>query len=390
MWNQITNGTTREDGAYLLEKHKHMTLPTISKKSQQLEDHSMNTSCTPANLHMNPFLSTLFPNLTSPQQQQQFFTQLLLSGATCPPLLSFTNNPLTNALQLLLNNSALLFQQQNSSLGAIPTLVDNNKTQKSSHAESISARANSPINMKYRNESIDCSLSDTNEKSAFDDEDNSPTIATTLATLPLNNNEAAITSTTTVDGINLDEIKKFAKAFKLRRLALGLTQTQVGQALSVTRGPAYSQSAICRFEKLDITPKSASKIKPVLEKWMHEAELKYGDRLKNGPTNLHELVTDLNTKKRKRRTSFTPQALEKLNDAFELNTHPSGIDMSTLAQLLNYDREVIRVWFCNKRQALKNSAKKFKPNQITDDNDSTNSSLLDTKLIDTTNHSDNE
>lgn len=149
---------------------------------------------------------------------------------------------------------------------------------------------------------------------------------------------------TTIDGINLEEIKLFAKAFKLRRLALGLTQTQVGQALSVTRGPAYSQSAICRFEKLDITPKSASKIKPVLEKWMRDAELKYADRLKNGPTNLQELVNDLNTKKRKRRTSFTPQALEKLNDAFELNSHPSGIDMSTLAQQLNYDREVIRVW----------------------------------------------
>ncbi len=55
-------------------------------------------------------------------------------------------------------------------------------------------------------------------------------------------------------------------------------------------------------------------------------------------------MTDLNTKKRKRRTSFTPQALERLNDAFELNTHPSGVDMSTLAQQLNYDREVIRVW----------------------------------------------
>lgn len=50
-----------------------------------------------------------------------------------------------------------------------------------------------------------------------------------------------------VDGINLDEIKEFAKAFKLRRLSLGLTQTQVGQALSVTEGPAYSQSAICRL-----------------------------------------------------------------------------------------------------------------------------------------------
>lgn len=49
-----------------------------------------------------------------------------------------------------------------------------------------------------------------------------------------------------VDGINLDEIKEFAKVFKFRRLSLGLTQTQVGQALSVTEGPAYSQSAICR------------------------------------------------------------------------------------------------------------------------------------------------
>ncbi|XP_041336732.1 POU domain, class 6, transcription factor 1-like [Pyrgilauda ruficollis] len=56
------------------------------------------------------------------------------------------------------------------------------------------------------------------------------------------------------DGINLEEIREFAKNFKLRRLSLGLTQTQVGQALTATEGPAYSQSAICRFEKLDIPP----------------------------------------------------------------------------------------------------------------------------------------
>jgi len=172
---------------------------------------------------------------------------------------------------------------------------------------------------------------------------------------------------TTVDGVNLDEIREFAKAFKLRRLALGLTQTQVGQALSATKGPAYSQSAICRFEKLDITPKSAAKIKPVLEKWMQEAELKYADRLKTGSQqNFADLLGSDNSKKRKRRTSFTPQALEILNEAFEKNTHPSdlngnqGADMTMLANKLNYDREVIRVWFCNKRQALKNTIKKFK------------------------------
>ncbi|KAF2880794.1 hypothetical protein ILUMI_25377 [Ignelater luminosus] len=180
------------------------------------------------------------------------------------------------------------------------------------------------------------------------------------------------TSSNVVDGINLDEIKEFAKAFKLRRLSLGLTQTQVGQALSVTEGPAYSQSAICSalasqmiaaaqlssqqqamFEKLDITPKSAQKIKPVLERWMKEAE----ERYKSGQNHLTDFIGVEPSKKRKRRTSFTPQALELLNAHFERNTHPSGTEITGLAHQLGYEREVIRIWFCNKRQALKNTVR---------------------------------
>lgn len=42
-----------------------------------------------------------------------------------------------------------------------------------------------------------------------------------------------------------NEIQEFAKTFKLCRLSLGLTQSQVGQELSAL-GPCYSQSAICR------------------------------------------------------------------------------------------------------------------------------------------------
>uniref|UniRef100_A0A8C4RMZ3 POU-specific domain-containing protein n=1 Tax=Erpetoichthys calabaricus TaxID=27687 RepID=A0A8C4RMZ3_ERPCA len=141
-----------------------------------------------------------------------------------------------------------------------------------------------------------------------------------------------------------DKIREFAKAFKIRRLSLGLTQTQVGQALSATEGPAYSQSAICRFEKLDITPKSAQKIKPVLERWMAEAEARH----RSGMQNLTEFIGSEPSKKRKRRTSFTPQALEILNGHFEKNTHPS---------------EVVRVWFCNKRQALKNTIKRLKQHE---------------------------
>ncbi len=74
-----------------------MTLPTKSEKSGKAKGidsfsfssikklilaNSMNTSCTSSNFPMNPFFSTLFPNLASQQQQQQqqLFTQLLLSG----------------------------------------------------------------------------------------------------------------------------------------------------------------------------------------------------------------------------------------------------------------------------------------------------------------------
>ncbi|KAG1659618.1 POU domain, class 6, transcription factor 1 [Nymphon striatum] len=121
---------------------------------------------------------------------------------------------------------------------------------------------------------------------------------------------------TIVDGINLEEIKDFAKKFKLRRLGMGLTQTQVGEALSAAEGPAYSQSAICRFEKLDITPKSALRIKPVLERWLSEAEERYNA----GSENLSEYLSE-STKKRKRRTSFNPQAIDRRIDG---NDYPEN------------------------------------------------------------------
>ncbi|XP_077368889.1 POU domain, class 6, transcription factor 1-like isoform X2 [Festucalex cinctus] len=158
---------------------------------------------------------------------------------------------------------------------------------------------------------------------------------------------------TSEEGINLEEIREFAKNFKIRRLSLGLTQTQVGQALTATEGPAYSQSAICRFEKLDITPKSAQKLKPVLEKWLAEAE----HWNQKGQQNLMEFVGGEPSKKRKRRTSFTPQAIEVLNSYFEKNSLPTGQEITEIAKELNYDREVVRVWFCNRRQTLKNTSK---------------------------------
>lgn len=93
---------------------------------------------------------------------------------------------------------------------------------------------------------------------------------------------------------------------------------------------------------------------------MAEAEARH----RSGMQNLTEFIGSEPSKKRKRRTSFTPQALEILNSHFEKNTHPSGQEMTEIAEKLNYDREVVRVWFCNKRQALKNTIKRLKQPEL--------------------------
>ncbi|VDP57532.1 unnamed protein product [Schistosoma mattheei] len=153
---------------------------------------------------------------------------------------------------------------------------------------------------------------------------------------------------------DLAEIYEFAHLFKLRRLSLGLTQTQVGASLNAKEGPAYSQSAICRFEKLDVTLKSAKRMKPVLERWLSETQAMnhngandaFGAQLVHRPP-----------RKRKRRTCFSTKALKCLLHQLERNPYPTKAEMTELAKALTYDREVIRVWFCNRRQAIKTTEK---------------------------------
>lgn len=48
------------------------------------------------------------------------------------------------------------------------------------------------------------------------------------------------------------------------------------------------------------------------------------------------------------------------NIALHLPIHLSpwtGTEITGLAHQLGYEREVIRIWFCNKRQALKNTVR---------------------------------
>ncbi len=91
----------------------------------------------------------------------------------------------------------------------------------------------------------------------------------------------------TNENVNLEELKEFAKTFKKNRQALGYTQSEVIESLAkgdLVKEGLYTGEAIGKFERLDITPKSGAKIRPILEKWLYNTQLNFGNRYLNFKT----------------------------------------------------------------------------------------------------------
>ncbi|XP_077644066.1 POU domain, class 5, transcription factor 3 [Lonchura striata] len=68
------------------------------------------------------------------------------------------------------------------------------------------------------------------------------------------------------------ELEQFAKDLKHKRIMLGFTQADVGLALGTLYGKMFSQTTICRFEALQLSFKNMCKLKPLLQRWLNEAE----------------------------------------------------------------------------------------------------------------------
>ncbi|XP_072096136.1 POU domain, class 5, transcription factor 3-like [Mobula birostris] len=142
-----------------------------------------------------------------------------------------------------------------------------------------------------------------------------------------------------------EKMEQFAKELKHKRITLGFTQADVGLALGNLYGKMFSQTTICRFEALQLSFKNMCKLKPILQRWLNDAE-------NNG--NLHEIcnveqVLD-QSRKRKRRTSIENGVKKNLETYFMKCPKPTSDEISQIAEDLRLDKEVIRVWFCNRRQ----------------------------------------
>ena len=177
------------------------------------------------------------------------------------------------------------------------------------------------------------------------------------------------------ENIELEELEEFAKEFKQRRIKLGYTQGDVGLAMGRMYGNDFSQTTISRFEALNLSFKNMCKLKPLLAKWLEDADLNHSSQQHQTHFLPHHLLSpaqqDAINKRRKKRTSIDTTIRIALERAFNQHPKPTSEEVTFISESLNMEKEVVRVWFCNRRQ----KEKRLNPNSSHYDTDNSSSPL---------------
>ncbi|XP_064163416.1 POU domain, class 5, transcription factor 1 [Anguilla rostrata] len=156
------------------------------------------------------------------------------------------------------------------------------------------------------------------------------------------------------ENLSTEELEQFAKELKHKRITLGFTQADVGLALGNLYGKMFSQTTICRFEALQLSFKNMCKLKPLLQRWLNEAETS------DNPQDMYKMErVFVDSRKRKRRTSLEGTVRSALESYFIKCPKPNTQEITHISDDLGLERDVVRVWFCNRRQKGKRLALPF-------------------------------
>lgn len=68
------------------------------------------------------------------------------------------------------------------------------------------------------------------------------------------------------------DLQQFAKLLKQKRITLEYTQANAGHMVRVIFWKVFSQTTICYFEALQLSFKNMCKLRPLLQKWVEEAD----------------------------------------------------------------------------------------------------------------------
>ncbi|OUC41734.1 Pou domain - to homeobox domain protein, partial [Trichinella nativa] len=75
----------------------------------------------------------------------------------------------------------------------------------------------------------------------------------------------------------LESLERFATYFRQKRISLGFTQQQVGDALGLRYNSYFSQTTISRFEDLNLSVRNMNKLRPLIQQWIIDTERMFED-----------------------------------------------------------------------------------------------------------------
>ncbi|XP_063676303.1 POU domain, class 2, transcription factor 2-like isoform X2 [Bolinopsis microptera] len=147
-----------------------------------------------------------------------------------------------------------------------------------------------------------------------------------------------------------EEAHRFVQEFKARRIALKLTQSDIGEELNLRAGARYGQSYISRMESIQLSTAIVLRMKPLLLKLLEEKEDERRRMKQSMDFDEEEYHID---RKRKKRTNFTPEQSLLLTKYFADQPRPSPQEIDDIARKIDVDRNSVKMWFNNKRQSEK-------------------------------------
>ncbi|XP_058025007.1 POU domain, class 5, transcription factor 3-like [Ahaetulla prasina] len=175
--------------------------------------------------------------------------------------------------------------------------------------------------------------------------DGSPTPSEQMASEEAKDEEGSGEEVGMEETTTTEELEQFAKELKHKRITLGFTQADVGLALGLLYGKMFSQTTICRFEALQLSFKNMCKLKPLLQRWLQEA-----DSNENLQEQLCSMESAMIQARKRKRTSIENNVRGSLESYYLRCPKPNLQEISQIADDLCLEKDVVRVWFCNRRQ----------------------------------------
>ena len=143
------------------------------------------------------------------------------------------------------------------------------------------------------------------------------------------------------DLLSAKDLEKFLTEFRLKRTELQLSQTAVCRTLNHLYGSGFEQSTLSRFESGQL------KYKTMVQKKRQIAEALKVLENKHDENDMDE--TSLRAKKRRCRAVFDFKVKESLERYYSQNHKPSSSELASIGEKLHLQKDVVRVWFCNRR-----------------------------------------